>query len=70
MNQNAIRRILQLKKRAWSLGLIVIAADLRQLAGLIDLSRKDLLQQTARILAGPLHLVIASIAQNAKMDSW
>ena len=45
MNRGAVQRILQLKKRAWSLGLIVIAADLRQLAGLIDLSRKDLLKQ-------------------------
>jgi L-threonylcarbamoyladenylate synthase len=53
MNRGAVRRILQLKKRAWSLGLIVIAADLHQLAGLIDLSRKDLLQQPRRSWPGP-----------------
>ena len=53
MNLGAVRRILQLKKRAWSLGLIVIAADLRQLAGLIDLSRKDLLQQPRKSWPGP-----------------
>ena len=53
MNRGAVQRILQLKKRAWSLGLIVIAADLRQLAGLIDLSRKDLLQQPRETWPGP-----------------
>ena len=53
MNQDAVRRILQLKRRAWWLGLIVIAADLRQLASLIDLSRKDLLQQPRETWPGP-----------------
>ena len=53
MNQGAVRRILQLKRRAWWLGLIVIAADLRQLASLIDLSRKDLLQQPRETWPGP-----------------
>ena len=53
MNQGAVRRILQLKRRAWWLGLIVIAADLRQLASLIDLSRKDLLQQPCETWPGP-----------------
>ena len=53
MNRGAVQRILQLKKRAWSLGLIVIAADLRQLARLIDLSRRDQLQQPRRSWPGP-----------------
>ena len=53
MNRGAVQRILQLKKRVWSQGLIVIAADLRQLAGLIDLSRKDLLKQPCGSWPGP-----------------
>ena len=53
MNRDGVRRILQLKKRAWSQGLIVIAADVCQLAGLIDLSRKDLLQQPCESWPGP-----------------
>ena len=53
MNRWAVQRILQLKKRSWSRGLIVIAADLRQLAGLVDLSRNDLLQQPCRSWPGP-----------------
>jgi L-threonylcarbamoyladenylate synthase len=53
MNRGAVQRILQLKKRAWSNGLIVIAADLHQLSGLIDLSRKDLLQQPCSSWPGP-----------------
>ena len=53
MNRGAVQRILQLKKRAWSLGLIVIAADIRQLARLIDLSRKDQLQQPRQTWPGP-----------------
>ena len=53
MNLVGVRRILQLKKRAWSRGLIVIAADLHQLAGLIDLSRKDLLQKPCGSWPGP-----------------
>jgi L-threonylcarbamoyladenylate synthase len=52
-NRGAVRRILQLKKRAWSLGLIVVAADLRQLVGLVDLSRKDLLQRPRESWPGP-----------------
>ena len=33
MNRDAVQRILRLKKRALSQGLIVIATDLRQLSG-------------------------------------
>ena len=39
LNRLAVERILQMKKRNWSKGLIVIASDLRQLSGLIDLKK-------------------------------
>lgn len=53
MNHVAVRRILQLKKRAWSLGLIIIATDLHQLAVFIDISEKELLQKPRESWPGP-----------------
>ncbi len=52
-DQNAVRRILRLKRRSWVYGLIVIAADLRQLTGLIDLSNEPLLNAPRASWPGP-----------------
>ena len=53
MNENAVKRILEIKKRSWSQGLIVIAADIRQLAGLVNISRSDILHEPLLSWPGP-----------------
>ena len=53
MNRNAVTRILEMKKRGWSQGLIVIAADIRQLAGLVNISRRDILHGPMLSWPGP-----------------
>ena len=52
-DENAVRRILRLKRRSWTRGLIIIAADLRQLTGLVDLSNKSLLDAPRSSWPGP-----------------
>jgi L-threonylcarbamoyladenylate synthase len=66
MNRNAVQRILQLKKRAWTSGLIVIAADLHQLASLIDLSRKDLLKQPCLSWPGPYTWLLPALPRTPR----
>ena len=52
-DQNAVRRILRLKNRSWTRGLIIIAAELRQLTGLVDLSNESLLEAPRFSWPGP-----------------
>ena len=52
-DQKAVRRILRLKRRSWAAGLIIIAADLRQLTRLVDLSDELLLDAPRSSWPGP-----------------
>ena len=53
MNYSAVKRLLNIKRRHWSQGLILIAADLNQLGAFIDLSSKTLLEKPCSTWPGP-----------------
>ena len=66
MDRNAVQRILQMKKRSWTEGLIVIVADFRQLAGLIDISRSDILRQPLLSWPGPHTWLMPALPRTPK----
>ncbi len=66
MNRLAVQRILRIKKRVWSRGLIVIASDLRHLKGLIDLSQKKLLEEPCATWPGPHTWLLPALKRTPK----
>ncbi|MBL11123.1 MAG: threonylcarbamoyl-AMP synthase [Acidiferrobacteraceae bacterium] len=66
MSRFAVERILQIKKRHWSKGLIVIASDLRQLSGLIDLKKRGLLDEALSSWPGPHTWVFPALPRAPK----
>ena len=66
MNRNAVQRVLEIKKRRWSQGLIIIASDLRQLVGLIDLSKKDILKEPCLSWPGPYTWLLPTLPRTPK----
>ena len=66
MNRKAVERILKMKKRSWSQGLIIIASDPRQLAGLVDISRHDILHRPLQSWPGPYTWLIPALPKAPK----
>jgi L-threonylcarbamoyladenylate synthase len=61
-NPVAIARILELKHRGWSKGLIVIAAYLDQLRKFADLSDRDIEQRLAEPTLEPITWIVPALA--------
>ena len=66
LNRFAVERILKMKKRNWSKGLIVIASDLRQLSGLIDLKKGNFLDEAISSWPGPCTWVFPALPRAPK----
>ena len=61
LNQTAVRRILTLKHRSWTKGLIVIADDVHRLGRLIDCSDRSLLVEPRASWPGPHTWLLPSL---------
>ena len=55
-----------MKKRNWSKGLIIIASDLRQLSGLIDVKNGDILDKALSSWPGPHTWVFPALPRTPK----